>query len=256
MQIDTSGMATPGKPEWGCMLRYVVDLHCKSVRPALIPFPHPWEEIGPGYCYGPAFGHWDIVHSILDMLPLDAEHARHQIENNLAGQQDDGLVPGVIYIREGKARWSSQTGHPPVWPIAVQDYADRCGMDLLPLAYRALLRQISWFERERKATGNGFFYTDILNHSWESGVDEGIRFLETQVGPFACVDATSHVFSMYDHASRWASALGEEPSEHAEKADLLKSFIQEQLFVDDTDFFHDIWAVRDPSLRCFSFEGM
>ena len=249
MKIDTSKMQTPGKAEWERMLNYVADLHRRSVRPAVAPFPHPWEEIGPGYCYGPAFGHWDIVHAILDILPLDAEHARHQIENNLAGQQDNGLVPGVIYVREGKADWRAETGHPPVWPIAVQDYADEHGSDILPLAYKALVRQISWFEQERKATGNGFFYIDILSPTGESGVDEGIRFFETQPGSFACVDATSHVFAMYVRASRWGQALGEESSEYAEKADDLKSFIQEQLFVQDTDFFHDIWAVRDPSLR-------
>ena len=256
MDIDTSKMQMPGKAEWGGMLNYVADLHGRSVHPAVAPFPHPWEEIGPGYCYGPAFGHWDIVHAILDILPLDAEHARHQIENNLAGQQDNGLLPGVIYVREGKADWRSDITHPPVWPMAVQDYADEHGPDILPLAYKALVRQIAWFEQERKAVGNGFFYADILNRTGESGVDEGIRFLETQPGSFACVDATSHVFAMYVCASRWGLTLCEESSEYAQKAEALKSFVQEQLFVEDTDFFHDIWAVRDPSLRCLSYEGL
>jgi hypothetical protein len=256
MNIDISRMQAAGKAEWEPMLNYVADLHGRSVRPAVAPFPHPWEEIGPGYCYGPAFGHWDIVHAILDILPLDAEHVRHQIENNLAGQQDSGFLPGVIYVREGKAQWNTGTAHPPVWPFAVQDYVDMHGPDILPLAYKALVRQISWFERERRAMESGFFYIDILKPTWESGVDEGIRFLNTQPGRFACVDATSHVFAMYVNASRWGQALGEESAEYADRAEALKSFIQEQLFVEDTDFFHDIWAVRDPSLRCFAYEGL
>lgn len=252
----TGKTQTPGKAEWGPMLNYVADLHGRSVRPAVAPFPHPWEELGPGYCYGPAFGHWDIVHAILDILPIDGEQARRQIENNLAGQQDDGFLPGVIYVREGKAHWNDETGHPPVWPIAVQDYTDRYGPDILPLAYEALVRQISWFEQKRSATENGFFYLDILKSTGESGVDEGIRFLHAKPGPFACVDATSHVFAMYVYAGRWGQALGERSTEFTEKADALRSFIQEQLFVQDTEFFHDIWAVRDPSLRCHSFEGL
>jgi putative isomerase len=246
----------PGKPEWSDMLMYVADLHRRSIQAPLHPFPHPWEAIGPGYCYGPAFGHWDIVHALFDNLPLDAAHVRHQLENNFAGQQADGLLPGAIYVRDGKTRWNRQAGHPPVWPVVVQDYIDLYGPDLLPRAYEALVRQIAWFEQHRKATGEGFFYTDILNHCWESGVDEGIRFLETQPGPFACVDASSHVFALYTYAARWGRALGEAGSEYQAKAEALQAFISRRLFVEETGFFHDSWAVEDPARRCICFEGL
>ena len=256
MKIDISKRAAPAKTEWEPVLNYVADLHGRSVHPAVDPFKHPWEEIGPGYCYAPAFGHWDIVHAILDILSLDPEHARHQIENNLVAQEDNGLVPGVIYFRDGKARWRAETGHPPVWPIAVQDYTEEHGQDILPSAYKALVRQISWFEQERKAVENGFFYIDIHTNTGESGIDEGVRFFEKQTESYACVDATSHVFAMYVCASRWGHALGEESSEYVAKAEGLKTFIQERLFVEETGFFHDFWGVRDPSLRRHSFEGI
>lgn len=256
MSIDASRIESLGKPAWRRMLCYVAALHGRSMRPPVPPFQHPWEEIGPGYCYGPAFGHWDIVHAILDVLPYDAVHARHQLENNMVAQQEDGLLPGTIYpFREGK-RWNVTTGHPPVWPFAVQAYVDLQGPELLPQALKVLVRQIRWFEQNRKAQGQGFLYTDILNHRWESGVDEGIRFLETQAGPFACVDATSHVFAMYAFAYRWASALGEDEAEFEDKAAQLKEFIQNTLFVEETGFFHDIWAAQNPGLRCLAFEGM
>jgi hypothetical protein len=238
------------------MLCYVANLHSKSIRPAIPPFPHAYEEIGPGYCYGPAFGHWDIVHAILDALCLDPEHGRRQIENNLAAQHDDGFLPGVIWIRDHKASWESNQGHPPVWVFAVQEYVDLHGPEILPFSYKALVRQIRWFEKQRRAQGNGFFYTDILNQKWESGVDEGIRFLQVQPGPFACVDATSHVYAMYRHAQRWGKELGELHLEFEEKGDKLESFIQRDLFVEETGFFHDVWAARDPTLRCLSYEGM
>lgn len=247
---------TVGKPDWRDMLRYVSTLHERSVRPARAPFQHPWEEIGPGYCYGPAFGHWDIVHAIFDALPSDAQHARRQIENNLVAQEADGLVPGVIWMREDEPKWSNEAGHPPVWPFAVQDYADAHGTDILAIAHEALVRQIGWFEKHRKADGEGFFYTDILNQEWESGVDEGIRFLDVQTGPLACVDATSHVFAMYDFARRWAQSLGLEPGAFEQNAERLRTFIQTDLFSEETGFFHDIWSVGDEKLRCLAFEGM
>ena len=116
-----------GKPTWRPMLRYVAELHERSTHPPRAPFPHPWEEIGPGYCYGPAFGHWDIVHTILDVMASEPQHAADQILNNLAAQEADGLVPGVIWMREPTPRWSKEVGHPPLWPVAVQDYADQTG---------------------------------------------------------------------------------------------------------------------------------
>jgi glycogen debranching enzyme len=251
-----SGTESIGKVEWRAMLRFVADLHERSVRPPQPPFPHPWEEIGPGYCYGPAFGHWDIVHAILDVLPFERDHARRQILNNLAAQQDDGLVPGVIWMRGEAPEWGTEAGHPPVWPYAVEAYADGNGLELIRQCFGPLERQIRWFETHRKAEGHGFFYTDILNHTWESGVDEGIRFLDVRTGPQACVDATAHLFALYDFAARWAELLDEDVTQFAAKAAELKTFIQHELFVEETGFFHDIWAVRDPSLRCLAFEGM
>lgn len=71
------------KPEWQPVLDYVSRLRQQSLQPARPPLPWSWENIGPGYCYGPAFGHWDIVHAILDVLPAEPAHALNQLRNNL-----------------------------------------------------------------------------------------------------------------------------------------------------------------------------
>ena len=246
-----------GKPAWRPMLLALAELHGKSTHPPRPPFPHPWEEIGPGYCYGPAFGHWDIVHAILDVMPAEPGHARHQILNNLAAQQADGLVPGAIWMREEEPRWGSQKAFPPLWPVAVQDYADQTGStELVARCYEPLLRQIRWFESNRQAKPAGFYYTDILTRTWESGIDEGIRFHDVQPGPFACVDATAHVCGLYDRAAAWAEATGQPPAEFREKRDALRQFVQQELFDVETGFFYDIWAIEDPSKRHLAFEGM
>jgi glycogen debranching enzyme len=246
-----------GKPAWRPMLRYVADLHERSTHPPRAPLPHPWEEIGPGYCYGSAFGHWDIVHAILDVLASEPQHAADQILNNLAAQEPDGLVPGVIWMREPTPRWSKEVGHPPLWPVAVQDHADQTGTDaLIARCFEPLVRQIGWFEARRRAADGGFFYTDILTRSWESGIDEGIRFHEVQPGPFACVDATAHVYLLYDTAAAWAERIGAPSAELRKKASRLREFIQAELFAAETGFFHDIWAMRNPPQRRLAFEGM
>jgi len=246
-----------GKPVWRPMLQYVAELHERSTHPPRPPFPRPWEEIGPGYCYGPAFGHWDLVHQILDVLPAEPDHALNQILNDLENQQEDGLVPGSIWMRDDRPRWSTDVGHPPMWVVAVSDYCAWVGNDaLIRSCYEPLVRQIGWFESFRRAEGEGYYYTDILNHRWESGVDEGVRFDEVCTGPYACVDATAHVYLLYDTAAAWAPVAGADPTPHARRAAQLRRFIQERLYDEETGFFHDIWAVHRPEARPMALEGM
>src|SRR5256885_45574 len=86
----------PGKPAWRPMLLYLADLHSRSIHPAIAHFKYPWQDIGPGYQGGQAFGHIDLTHERLDAVRAAPEHVRNQIRNELGGQQSDGLIPGVI----------------------------------------------------------------------------------------------------------------------------------------------------------------
>lgn len=246
-----------GKPQWRGMLEYVARLHERSTCGARPPFSRPYEHIGTGYCYGPAFGHWDIIHQVLDSLPALPEHARDQILNNLENQEADGLVPGVIYLQSETGGWNTTSGHPPVWVFAVDDYHRQTGdTSLLEQCIDPLIRQIGWFEANRKADGPGFYYLDITLEQWESGIDEGIRFIQVPDGKEACVDATSHVYALYDFADRWLTALGREnPGEYRRKALDLRHFIQSELFVEETGFFFDRWWVDSPARR-LAFEGL
>ena len=225
------------------MLDYVAALHERSVHPAEHHWPHPWEEIGPGYCYGPAFGHWDIVHQAIDQLGTNPEHAANQLRNLLAVQQDDGFLPGAIYFKDDKPWWGTWT-HPPVWPLAVNMLGDAAlQQELAP----KLVAQLGWFERNRRADdGIGFFYADITERQWESGVAESIRFDDALRERLSCVDATSHLYACYDAAARWT---GEE--HYATQAQRLATFIQTELHDPETGWFHDAWPTR-----CLSFEGM
>ncbi|WP_164821469.1 MGH1-like glycoside hydrolase domain-containing protein [Paenibacillus koleovorans] len=248
-----------GKPEWAPMLHYTAELHERSTMPPAGPFEYPWEGIGTGYCYGPAFGHWDIVHSTLDAIPVEPEHARHQLLNLIRLQGANGLVPGVIWMSGEQVRFSMTIGHPPVWPFAVSDFCAAHGdNELIATCYEPLLRQISWFERERAADNGGFYYKDISTRRWESGVDDGVRFDNATVGLLACMDATSHVYALYACAAQWATILGrvQDGETFNKKAEALAGFIQQRLFDEETGFFHDSWAVGHPEVRHLSFEGM
>jgi neutral trehalase len=87
-------------------------------------------------------------------------------------------------------------------------------------------------------------------------VDEGVRFDDIATGPYACVDATAHVYWLYDYASRWARTLGRDSREFDAKADALRTFMRDRLFDPETGFFHDVWAVGNPDKRRLAYEGM
>jgi putative isomerase len=247
-----------GKPAWRPMLRYTAELHGRSILAPLPPFPYPWEEIGPGYAGSPSFGHWDIVHQILDALPAEPEHARNQVLNNLAAQQPGGLVPGTIWIRGGKPKYSRTCGHPPVWQVAA-DEVFRLTRDLKFLAacHAALTRQIGWFDRHRRSRDGGYFYADILGSKlWESGVDDGIRFSELPAEPCALVDATSHLYALHETAARWAQRLGLPGGAHRREAERLKTFIRSEMFDERTGMFQDAWRLRGKRRTMLAFEGM
>jgi len=255
-----------GKPKWRSMLGYVADLHEMSTHNPMFPLDLPWEEIGPGYTFGTAFGHWDIVHQIVDVLPSYPQHALNQLLNNIKNQELNGMIPGSIWMpgthhrQRTEAHWDKKDqGHPPVWVVAVQDYLDLTDDKTeLPKFYQAVVKQIDWFETCRKATvtGEGFYYTDITLRKWESGVDNGVRFIDAPKGEFACIDATSHVYWLYQYAEKWARTLGQDPVPFEKRVKELKDFIQTELYCPKDEMFYDIWAVKHQELRHMCFESM
>jgi putative isomerase len=259
-----------GKPAWRPTLRYLAALHERASHPAAPPFAFEWEELGPGYGYGPAFGHWDIVHEMIDELPSCPEHVRHQLLNDLGLQLPNGFLPGSVYMPGSPSSRSAagtkpQTfvfdrgaeGHPPVWVVAADDYMARTGdRTVLQKCFDAATRQIGWFEANRRAEPAGFFYNDIRLHKWESGVDDGARFDNTTMGAKACIDATCHVYWLCDYAARWARTLGVDDRPWRQRADQLAEFVRAQLWDERSGFFYDAWAIQDPKMRTAAFEGI
>jgi hypothetical protein len=250
--------AQPGKPAWQPMLLYLAELHGRSVFPPVAHFKYPFESIGPGYQGGKVFGHIDLTHERLDTVRALPEHARNQLRNELAGQQSDGLIPGVVtFDATGKASWKDSKGFPPLWVVSVDACIEASSDNgFLPECLDALRQQIGWFEKHRAAPGGGFYYLDVMQNTWESGMDEGIRYDQRPAAPSASVDASAHVFMLYEHAARWSRKLGQPHSLWEDKAKNLQQFIQHELWDEQTGFFYDRWVVRQPAQRHLAFEGM
>ena len=275
-----------GKPAWRPMLAYDVELHVADTHPAQPPFEFPWEDTGRGYGYGPGFGHWDLVHEIIDVLPAAPAHAREELLNDVRLQLPSGFLPGLYWMRERGAKenaakenpaiydsagekFSLTQSHPPVWVVAADEYLEQTGNDKVFMAemLRTARLQLGWFERERHAKPDGFLYLDIVNHKWESGVDEGVRFDEGNTaaehpGSTACVDTTAQVYQEYVIAAKWARELGQDAAPLEARAAELRRFIQTRLWDAKSGFFYDSWVLdgsrgdsgKTPAVH--SFEGM
>jgi glycogen debranching enzyme len=127
--------------------------------------------------------------------------------------------------------------------------------DLVGECYPGLLRQIEWVESQRAAVDGGYYYLDIHGTWWESGVDEGVRYLDSPEEPRTCIDATSHAFLLNDTAARWSEILGHDSEPFRRKAGQIGRMIREHLWANDEEFFFDAWSVGDPGRRRISFEG-
>ncbi len=256
-----------GKPAWRLMLQKDVAMHRASTHPATPPFQYPWEDTGTGYGYGPGFGHWDLVHEILDVLPTAPLHAREQLLNDVNLQLPSGFLPGLYWMRTqtstvdaavsdvAQAKFSSSQTHPPVWVVAADDYLEQTthesgGLDkaLATRFLETLTRQATWFEQNRRAIPDGFLYSDITTNQWESGVDEGVRFDGTGPGhkppSTACVDATAHVYQLYVFGAKWSRLLGRDAGSFDRKASHLQNFMQSKLWSERDGYFYDSWVLE------------
>lgn len=220
---------------------------------------HPWTRFVQHPAPVPCSGHAQLLAvQRLDTVRACPDHVRNQILNELAGQQKDGMIPGVIlFDSAGKAHWKNYKGFPPLWPVSVDAYLDlRSDRQFLATCLDALRRQINWFENKRAVHGGGFCYLDAVEGPWESGMDEGVRYDERPGKPAACVDACSHMYLLYEHAARWSRELGQPHVGWDNKAKALRRIIQEALWDPDSGFFYDSWSVRNPNRRHLAFEGM
>lgn len=87
-------------------------------------------------------------------------------------------------------------------------------------------------------------------------MDEGIRYDVRPPQRAAAVDACSHLYLLYETATRWSRRLSEPVEPWASRALALKRFIQEKLWDEETGFFYDAWLIGDPRMRHLAFEGM
>lgn len=249
------------KKSWQELLTAIVDLTEKSMRDVSEAvdheFTYPWLEIGPGYAYGPAFGHWDIVHAAFNFIAFDKEEVKKQLINNFTLQQDDGRLVGAVFFKNNKKYLSTIVSHPPLWVFLASELYLRYGdVEFLETCYDAIKKQIAWFEKERQSDDGAFIYHDVSGERrWEIGMDESIRFVNITPCRKACIDACAHVYALYSAAYEWSVALKKPSQEYLSKGLALKEFVLTNMWDEKSGWFYDTF-IPENERKVEALEGM
>lgn len=239
--------------KWQAMLEYSLYLHESAIHPPHAPLPYAWHE---GVCQnGLYFGCFEAVMAALDCAYFDPKFAIEQVFNILSLQKSDGFIPATLsFSKELKTRPCSLVATT-LWPMVIELLRKKnlieISLDTLFIFYQALVKQGSYFEKNRACEKGGFFYLDIYDGYCESGYGLELRFLpkseETLGEKVACVDATSQMFYLYKTLANWAKKLELPFIEHFEKMNQTHLFIEEQLYCEKTHFFYDQWHLDQGS---------
>lgn len=263
LEVLKQEVGSLGRPRWREMLEYVSQLHEAAIHPPYCALPYHWEEVMVGQQGLPiVFGHWETVHMALDTVVAEPRHALHQIMNLFALQQEDGLLPAPLWVVEEGIKVATHATFPPLWPVVIEEYTLRTGSEeVLVRAFDVANRQISWFHKNRLVDKDGFYYLDVMDRFWESGMIDAVRFDLEEPGfedfdDAACVDATSHLYLLLTHAERWADRLGYEKGWLQDRRGAVRTYIQEKLYDSSSSLFFDRWVVKQQTGGIRVFETL
>lgn len=254
------------------LLRECLRLTRNSYLAPAGPFEYPWLDIGTGYFGFPCFGHWDIVHECYNLLLFAPQVIREQMEMYLSFIGPDGGMPGTVwgpnernqgapmdpkeYFHRDGFNWSRNYSHPPLWPMLLDDYFEKTNdRELLMFGLDRGLANLAWWKQNRRSLEGGFYYLDILTRLWESGVDDGVRFIDTPREPRTCIDATCHLAAMMKYLQKWAALLGRDSVRLERDIEQCEALLNKSMWDETTGFFYDIWMTNGSQRKIKSFEG-
>lgn len=186
-------------------------------------------------------------------------------------QAENGMVPDYISINKSRNNW--RDSKPPVasWG-AMNVYKATGDRRFLEDIFDKLYKFHQWWYAERDHDQNGiceYGSTDgtLIAAAWESGMDNGVRFDNTQMlkneaenawsmnQENICLNSFLYVDKMT--LAEMADILGKKNlSEQLKKeAEFIKKYVQEKMFDPETGFFYDIRLQTGELVKVMGAEG-
>ena len=214
---------------------------------ALFPSSNVW--------YFNGFWAWDSWKHAVGVLQFDDELAKDQVRAMFAHQNDRGMIPDVVYQDAGEDNWRDTK--PPLAGWAIGSIFEKTGdLEFVRELYPRLVAYHRFWYAERDHDGDGlceYGSTDgtIVAARWESGMDNAVRFDDTEMlanGPGAwsmnqeSVDLNAYLFREKEALAILAGALGKksEADQWTDEAVSLKKKIRNEMFDEKTGWFYDI----------------
>ncbi len=205
--------------------------------------------------YFNGFWAWDSWKHAVALVTFDHELAKDQVRVMFDHQDETGMVADVVYLDPAEDNWRDTK--PPLAGWAVETVYQATGdLDFARQLYPKLVAYHEFWYADRDHDRDGlceYGSTDgtIVAARWESGMDNAVRFDDTEMlqnGPKAwsmnqeSVDLNSYLYREKHALRRLARdlALHEDENRWREEADRLRVRIQETMFDEESGWFYDI----------------
>jgi len=221
-----------------------------------------------GYFNG--FWAWDSWKHAVALARFAPELAKDQVRAMIDYQDDAGMVADVIYADKSENNWRDTKPPLAAWAVEAifRETGDRAFLEEIA---PKLLKYHRWWFAYRDHDRNGlceYGSTDgsLVAAKWESGMDDGLRFDQTQMvknreGAWSMdqesVDLNSYLYAEKLFLASILDALGEKgpADEFREETEALKSKIQARMFDEKTGFFYDVRIADGSFVRVMGPEG-
>ena len=210
----------------------------------------------PSYCGFFGFWSWDSWKHASASALYNPELAKNEVRSLFAYQDEEtGMIPDYVSRRKERINW--RDSKPPLSTWAVRNIYHATGdKEFVKEMYDKLLKYHNWWYTHRDHDGNGiceYGSTDgtLIAAAWESGMDNGVRFddavmLKNEPDYSWSMDQENICLNSFLYAEKlYLIELGNEigRNEQADKlqkeADFIKTYIQKNMYDEETGFFYD-----------------
>jgi putative isomerase len=249
----------------------------KAVQTLISNWRSPWGHLYhaglfPSYAYRGFHGvwSWDSWKHARALAVFAPELAKDQMRVMLDFQNEEGMVPDVIYADSTENNWRDTKPPLAAWAAhgIFQATADTSFVkEVLP----NLLRYHRWWYVDRDHDGNGlceFGSTDgtRIAAAWESGMDNAVRFddaVMVQNSPKAwsvnqeSVDLNAYLYAEKGYLAELLDGAGrrEEAKELRGEAEVLGKLLRDTFFDEEKGFFYDVRLESKEPIRVEGPEG-
>lgn len=217
-----------------------------------------YEGLFPSYHYEwfHGFWSWDSWKQAVGLSYYDLNLAKNQMRAMFAFQNDDGFVVDCVYRDTTIEAPNYRDTKPPLsaWAVA-KIYQQDQDTNFLKELYPKLKKYHYWWYKKRDHDQDGlceYGSTDgtIIAAKWESGMDNAIRFDNSQIlkndeGAYSLdqesVDLNAYLYAEKLYLIILSKAIGiqEDTNQYQKEADILKIKIQQQFYDKKDGWFYD-----------------